>query len=76
MIDEVCDIIGRHHHPGAEENTNFKSVYDADMIVNLEEQKKKNSISPEELKKTIDKSFLTESGRNLARKILLQNRIN
>ena len=76
LINEVCDIIGHHHHPGPEENTNFKSVYDADMIVNLEENEKKSPIEPEELKKIIDESFITESGRNLAKKVLLQHKMN
>ncbi|MCG2775579.1 MAG: HD domain-containing protein [Desulfobacterales bacterium] len=76
LINEVCDIIGHHHHPGTEENTNFKIVYDADMIVNLEENEKKSPIESEDLKKIIDKSFLTESGRNLAKKVLYQHKIN
>jgi len=76
LINEVCDIIGHHHHPGTEESTNFKSVYDADMIVNLEEKKKKSPTDPKELKTIIDKSFLTESGRNLAKKVLLQHKRN
>jgi len=71
LINEVCDIIGHHHHPGPEENTNFKSVYDADMIVNLEENEKKSPTDPKELPGVIEKSFLTESGRSLARKVLL-----
>ena len=74
LIDEVCNIIGHQPHPGTEENTNFKSVYDADMIVNLEEKKKKDPIVPEDLKTTVDKSFLTESGRKLAKKVLLQDK--
>ncbi len=37
MIKEVCDIIGHHHHPREEETINFKCLYDADLITNLEE---------------------------------------
>ncbi len=37
LIDEVCDIIGHHHHPRTQETDNFKVLYDADYIVNLEE---------------------------------------
>lgn len=40
LIEEVCDIIGHYHHPRAEETRNFKIVYDADRIVNLEEKHK------------------------------------
>ncbi|MBC8456814.1 MAG: HD domain-containing protein, partial [Deltaproteobacteria bacterium] len=41
IIDEVCDIIGHHHHPRDKETMNFKILYDADLIVNLEEGQKK-----------------------------------
>ncbi len=42
LIDEVCDIIGHHHHPKEDDTINFKVLYDADLIVNLEEQIKEN----------------------------------
>jgi hypothetical protein len=71
LIDEVCDIIAHHHHPRPEETTNFRIVYDADMIVNLEEGMGNGSRDPEKLKTLIEKSFLTETGRQLARKTLL-----
>lgn len=70
LIEEVCDIIGHHHHPGPEEGINFKSVYDADMIANLEEKQKKDPKEPEKLSGIIKKSFLTESGRKLAMHVL------
>ncbi len=70
LIEEVCDIVGHHHHPRSDESINFKSIYDADMIVNLEENQKENPMAPEKLANMLDKSFLTESGRNLAKKIL------
>jgi hypothetical protein len=46
-------------------------VYDADMIVNLEEGMGNGSRDPEKLKTLIEKSFLTETGRQLARKTFL-----
>jgi HD superfamily phosphodiesterase len=73
LINEVCDLIGHHHNPGNEESINFKSLYDADMITNLEEKQKKDPTDPEKLTDIIEKSFLTESGRKLARKILLSH---
>jgi len=73
LIDEVCDIVGHHHHPRQEETVNFKSLYDADLITNLEEKRKKSVMDTEGLEKTVKKSFLTESGRNLARKVLIKN---
>ena len=44
LIDEVCDIIGHHHHPGPEETINFKIVYDADLLANVEDRHKKVSL--------------------------------
>jgi len=72
MIEEVCDIIGHHHTPRDEESINFKVVYDADLIVNLEEKQKESPTPPEHLEKIIAKSFLTKSGKDLARKVLLE----
>ena len=71
LIEEVCDIVGHHHHPRAKESVNFKAVYDADTLVNLEEKQKDTPVEPEKLTGIIEKSFLTESGANLAKKILL-----
>jgi HD superfamily phosphodiesterase len=71
LIDEVCDIVGHHHHPREDETANFKSLYDSDLITNLEEKHKENPMDTEKLAGIIEKSFLTESGRKLARKVLL-----
>jgi len=73
LLDEVCDIIGHHHHPGTGESPDFKSVYDADTVANLEEKHKEDPLDLHELDKSIEKSFLTESGRRLAKKVLLPN---
>jgi len=72
LIDEVCDIVAHHHHPKEDETVNFKSLYDADLITNLEEKQKENPIEPEKLTGIIEKSFLTGSGANLARKVLIE----
>jgi len=71
LIEEVCDIVGHHHHPRPVETINFKVVYDADMIVNLEENQQESKLAPEKLEAMIEKNFLTESGRQLARKTFL-----
>jgi HD superfamily phosphodiesterase len=73
MIDEVCDIIGHHHHSRPQETVNFKVVYDADLIVNLEEKKKDAPVDSERLSTLIEKAFLTESGRKLAKRVLLHS---
>ncbi|MDY0222581.1 MAG: HD domain-containing protein [Desulfobacterium sp.] len=71
LVDEVCDIIGHHHHPGENESLNFKVVYDADLLTNLEETQKKTPRKRDELETIIEKSFLTQSGREKAAAILL-----
>ena len=71
IIEEVCDIIGHHHSPRDEETINFKVLYDADLIVNLEEKQQESPSTPEHLKKIIGKSFLTKAGQDIARKVLL-----
>jgi HD superfamily phosphodiesterase len=72
IIDEVCDIIGHHHTPRDEETLNFKVIYDADLIVNLEEKQKEAPSAPEHLEKIIEKSFLTKTGQSMARNTLLE----
>ena len=68
IIDEVCDIIGHHHHPRADETVNFKIVYDADLITNLEEAEE--PVDEKKLADIIEKSFLTMGGRKLAGEVL------
>jgi len=71
LVEEVCDIIGHHHHPRNKETLSFKILYDADLIVNLREHQKDGEIEKESLSKIIDKNMLTDSGKRLAREALL-----
>lgn len=70
LIEEVCDIIAHHHHPRAEETANFKCLYDADLIVNLQETHKEQPLEPERLDRLIDNAFFTAEGKTLAREVL------
>jgi len=64
MIDEICDIIGHHHSPREEETLNFQIVYEADWLVNFEEEGfSKDRKKVEEL---VAKVFKTVTGRQLA----------
>ncbi len=69
LIKEACDIIGRHHTPLKKETLNFKILYDADLIVNMEEKNKKDPIDYQYLKKSADKLFFTKSGKKEVLKI-------
>jgi len=71
LIAEVCDIIAHHHHPREEETVNFKVVYDADLIANLEDQLRKSPVESERLEELITHGFLTGGGPELARSVLL-----
>ncbi len=74
LIDEVCDIIGHHHSPREVETANFKVVFDADVITNLEEDQKAHPKTPEKLLEFIESRCLTQSGKELARTILVDGK--
>jgi HD superfamily phosphodiesterase len=76
MIEEVCDIIGHHHHPRSRETTNFKVLYDADMITNMEENQKEHPLGADKLKDLINKSYLTKAGQELALKVLVKGGVH
>lgn len=58
FITEVCDIVGHHHHPRADETVNFKALYDADQLVNAEESGAKPPFATD--------GYLTQEGAKLA----------
>lgn len=68
-IDEVCDIIGHHHSPREEETLHFQILYEADGLVNLEEE----GISRDRQKaeEFIRKVFRTATGKRLAEELHL-----
>ena len=67
--EEICDIIGHHHHPREEETLNFQIVYESDWLVNMEE--KGISQDREKVLAIIDESFRTEAGRQMAEKLFI-----
>jgi hypothetical protein len=70
LIAEVCDIIGHHHHPRDPETINFKAVYDADSLANLEESSQELPKDVAALEGLLTRSLLTDSGRTLAKNVL------
>lgn len=72
LIEEVCDIIAHHHHPRAQETLNFKILFDADMIVNIEESRKENPLEHEKLRALIERAFLSDEGKLVAGRTLLK----
>lgn len=67
IIDEICDIISHHHAPRPEETVNFKVLYDADLIVNIEDDQPEKQRSKEDIASLIDKAMFTESGKKIAK---------
>ena len=70
QIEEICEIIAHHHSPGKINTQNFRILYDADWLVNLRDEYAIHD--SDKLRSIIDKVFLTESGKILAREIYLQ----
>ena len=70
QIEEICEIIAHHHSPRKVDTQNFKILYDADWLVNLKDEY--DVQDGNKLNKIIDKVFLTESGKALARAIYLE----
>jgi len=70
LIQGVCDLIGDERDPGPEDSVDQRAVYDATLIADLEERDKKAPLSEEELSELLKNTFLTDTGRHLAEKIL------
>jgi HD superfamily phosphodiesterase len=70
-IEEICEIIAHHHSPGRINTRNFKVLYDADWLVNLRDEY--DIRDKAKLASIIDRVFLTESGRVMAREIYLRD---
>jgi len=70
VIDEVCQITASHHSPGKVNTLNFKIIWDADWLVNLKDEVDINN--KEKLKKVIDKVFMTDTGKRIAKEIYLR----
>jgi hypothetical protein len=70
IVEEICDIIGHHHHPRAKETLHFQILYEADWLVNMQE----NGFSkdPKKLEETIEKYFRTVTGKKLANELFSQ----
>ena len=73
LIEEVCDVIGHHHHPREDETLNFKVLYDADLIANIEDNHKDHPVNTDKIKKIIGTSFFTQSGKVTAGELFLKS---
>jgi len=69
VMDEICDIVGHHHSPKKEETLNFQILYEADWLVNIEEEG--ISKDREKVERVIGKVFKTVTGKKLAEALYL-----
>jgi len=71
LIEKICDIIAHRHGSGADEDLDAQIVHDADELENLAADWKKGSVDHRNLTARIESLFLTESGREKAKDLLL-----
>jgi len=69
VIDRVCYIIGGHHTVSKIDGIDFQIIWEADLFVNIEEDRlhKKS----DRLEQIINKNFRTATGRQIAEKSYL-----
>ena len=70
-IKHICRIIANHHSAKDIDTIEFRVIWDADWLVNIPEEL--SCIGPEKLRKIIDKTFKTSSGRKMAMELFLNN---
>ncbi len=68
LIEEVCDILTRISRNEVQDDINSKILHDAELIATMEERLKESAIDTKEMKELLENGFLTDSGRELARK--------
>ncbi len=66
---EVCAIIASHHSPGEVDSDNFRIIWDADWLVNLDDEVDCSDRGL--LSKMIGTIFMTATGKAMAGKIYL-----
>lgn len=69
LVDQVCDLIANHHTPGGIDSPEFRILWDADALVNLEEITAGQT--REQVERILERWMVTEPGYRRARKIYL-----
>lgn len=71
LIERVCYIIGGHHTLSKVDGVDFQIIWEADLLVNIEEDglNKINS----KLSNIIEKNFKTDTGKRIAQKLYIYN---
>lgn len=69
LVETVCAMVGRHHTPGGIDSPEFRILWDADALVNLDEVVPGKT--PEQIRAILDKSLVTEPGYRRALSLFL-----
>ena len=72
LTNEVIDIVARNSRPGKDDTLNCKVLHDADMLTHMVTCEKKNGVDDKEFSAKLDKLFLTNAGKKLAKKTLIE----
>ncbi len=67
-IEHICKIIDSHHSGGDIDTQEFKTVWDADLLINLGEQLA--GMDRKELRDFVDKRFRNENFKEIAMKLV------
>jgi hypothetical protein len=70
-IEHICRIIANHHTARNIDTTEFRIIWDADNLVNLQEEFK--DANRERIERIIKKVFKTSTGHRMASEILIKN---
>jgi hypothetical protein len=70
-IEHICRIIANHHTAKNIDTTEFRIIWDADNLVNLQEEFK--DANRERIERIIKKVFKTSTGHRMASEILIKN---
>ncbi|RJX34235.1 MAG: HD domain-containing protein [Desulfarculus sp.] len=69
-MGHVAQIVGSHHSAKDIDTTEFRTIWDADWLVNIPQEFP--NLTPEKMAKLIDKVFKTDTGRQMARERFLK----
>lgn len=67
IVDEICDIIGYHHHPREMETLDFQVLFEAKWLANIEEEG--FSRDREKAEEIMGKIFQTVTGKKLEKEL-------
>lgn len=71
VVDRIAYIVGSHHTRAAIDGVDFQIVWEADLLVNIDEQ---GMAGRSDLGELVEKNFSTAAGRRRAAELYLRDR--